>query len=741
MSGNGMMNEPYAEEVLASRQRVAELEATTARLTLQMEIVQRRHDVLQALIDAIPDPVFVKDPHGTYVTINHAFARLVDKPTTDIIGKDDHALFPPEMARQLRAADQRILETGETLTLEEVGISTGTTRTYISTKSVRCDEQGHVIGLMGIAHDVTDLKRVEEAFAARAKQMEAVRAVSVEITRELDLTTLLGLIIQRAVELVDSAGAGVVLLWDEEAQQLVSQAWYGNLGKWIQHLRLSLGEGLTGIVAQRREGLLVNDYERSPYAANKLVPYIGPRAVLGEPLLYRDRLLGAITLGNEGTGQPFTEYDRELLSLFGAQAAIAIENAQLFRAVQEQATQLAQANEALREGEQRYRAFVSQSSEGIWRFEFEHPMPTTLPEDEQIAYFYHQSYLAECNDAMAQMYGYDTAAELVGVKPDALLLPSDPDNIAFLRDFIRSGYHLTDAESHEIDKDGHSKVFLNNLVGIIEDGQLLRTWGSQRDITERKRLEEGLLQTQKMAAIGTLAGGIAHDFNNILAAILGFTELALFDSPQDSTQQRNLHEVLTAGKRAKDLILQILTFSRQTPPHRQPIQLQTLVKEALIMLRASLPTTIDIQSHLDSQVDAVMADPTQIHQVLMNLCANTEHAMRETGGLLEVRLTQMHLLPTASAVHPDLRPGAYARLEVRDTGHGIKPELLGRIFEPFFTTKDVGQGSGMGLAVAHGIVASHGGAITVRSTLGAGTTFVVYLPQIVHKNDDRTRDS
>jgi PAS domain S-box-containing protein len=249
-----------------------------------------------------------------------------------------------------------------------------------------------------------------------------------------------------------------------------------------------------------------------------------------------------------------------------------------------------------------------------------------------------------------------------------------------------------------------------------------------RDITEAKRLEAHVRQTQKMEALGTLAGGIAHDFNNVLMAVLGYTELTLYDVPADSIAWHNLQEVLTAGKRARSMIQQILAFSRQSEVERKPVQLSLLVKEVLGLLRASFPSTITIRQSIDNMAGTVLADPAQIHQVLVNLCVNAEQAMRDTGGTLEVCLKATEVDMDMAARHPELRLGPHVLLTVRDTGHGMPPEVLERIFEPFFTTKKVGEGTGMGLAMVHGIVASHGGAITVRSTPKHGTTFEIYLP-------------
>jgi PAS domain S-box-containing protein len=249
-----------------------------------------------------------------------------------------------------------------------------------------------------------------------------------------------------------------------------------------------------------------------------------------------------------------------------------------------------------------------------------------------------------------------------------------------------------------------------------------------RDITAPRGIEAQLRQSQKLAAIGTLAGGIAHEFNNVLASIIGFTELTIDDVPPDSRAWHNLQKVLQAGLRAKQVVQQLLAFSRQSPPVREPVQLDRIMREALTLLRASLPSTITLQYYGKPGGGPVLADPAQMHQVVMHLGANAADAMRHTGGRLEVRLDTVHVL--AEAVDPPyLSPGAYIRIRVRDTGCGMSPEVQERIFEPFFTTKNVGEGTGLGLATVHGIVSSHGGTITVSSRCGRGTTFTVYLPQ------------
>ena len=243
-----------------------------------------------------------------------------------------------------------------------------------------------------------------------------------------------------------------------------------------------------------------------------------------------------------------------------------------------------------------------------------------------------------------------------------------------------------------------------------------------------KQLQGKLAQAQKMEAIGVLAGGIAHDFNNILAAIMGYTELTRVDAQPDSQAAENLDKVLTAAHRAKDLVKQILAFSRQSSVDRMPIKIQPLVKESLKMLRASIPSTISITEEIHPQSGTVLADPTQIHQIVMNLCTNAYHAMEETGGELSVKVNTTFIDSTTVLETRQIPPGEYVELTVSDTGTGIGPDIITKIFEPYFTTKGTGKGSGMGLSITHGIIKSYGGEITVESTIGQGTTFHVYLP-------------
>ncbi|GJL56628.1 MAG: hypothetical protein NPIRA02_37600 [Nitrospirales bacterium] len=270
-----------------------------------------------------------------------------------------------------------------------------------------------------------------------------------------------------------------------------------------------------------------------------------------------------------------------------------------------------------------------------------------------------------------------------------------------------------------------------------EHRQPRRVTGVAFDVTDRRCAEEALrqselkvLQMQKMEAIGTLAGGIAHDFNNILGSIFGYTDLALLKLPEHAEERAYLEKITMAAWRAKELVQQILEFSRQKAPERQVIRLHVVVKETLQLLRATLPKTIQIRSYLATELDTILANTTQMHQVLVNLCTNAEHAMREKGGILEVKLGPIDITEEFAALHPTIQAGPHVELSIRDTGRGIPSNAVKRIFEPFFTTKGVGEGTGMGLSVVHGIITSCQGSIHVESDMGQGTVFTMYLPRV-----------
>ncbi len=263
------------------------------------------------------------------------------------------------------------------------------------------------------------------------------------------------------------------------------------------------------------------------------------------------------------------------------------------------------------------------------------------------------------------------------------------------------------------------------------DGRASGFVATMQDLTAQRNLENQLAQAQKMEAIGTLAGGIAHDFNNILASIFGFAEISLLQVPRENRVYHYLEQILTSSRRAKELVRQILTFSRKSEQEHVPVQAGILIKETFRLLRSTLPSTVEMRQkiHPDAAGTTIIADPTQLHQVLMNLCANAAHAMRDKGGVLEIGLVNVNVGVNSLLEHQDLEQGQYLKLTVSDTGHGMDETVLPRIFDPYFTTKGPEEGTGLGLAVVYGIVKSLRGSIKVHSEQGKGTTFEIFFPR------------
>ena len=382
-----------------------------------------------------------------------------------------------------------------------------------------------------------------------------------------------------------------------------------------------------------------------------------------------------------------------------------------------------------RRAEERYRSFIAHSSEGVSRLEVDPPVPLKLPEEEQVDRVYAGARIAECNDAMARMYGFKEARDLVGTRLAELHNVNDPTNREQIRSFIRAGYRVSNSETREHDRDGRPRVFLNNVVGFIEDGHLVRVWGTQRDVTDQRHLEEQFRQSQKMEAVGQLAGGIAHDFNNLLTAILGNTQLLLRELPPGDSKRGDVEEIRKASERAASLTRQLLAYSRRQMLQPVVLDLNVVVAEMDKLLRRLIGEHIALVTVLAPDLGRVKADPNQLEQVIVNLAVNARDAMPE-GGKLTIETANVDLDEGFAQAHLGSVPGAYAMLAVTDTGSGMDATVRAHLFEPFFTTKEVGKGTGLGLATVYGIVKQSDGYISVYSEPGHGSSFKIYLPRV-----------
>ncbi|MBG0788983.1 MAG: response regulator [Desulfovibrionaceae bacterium] len=397
-------------------------------------------------------------------------------------------------------------------------------------------------------------------------------------------------------------------------------------------------------------------------------------------------------------------------------------NETLYSKVEARTAELNAANRRLRSDIAKRAAVLRelQVSEQRYRLLFERNITGNFAADEN-------GLILDCNMAFAALFDFPVPEEARGVNIfDLWEKAGAPES---LRGLVASEGRLVNHEV-TIRRGVLARYLLLSCDTVINAGGAVEELrGYIFDISEAKRLEEQLRQSQKMEALGTLAGGIAHDFNNILGVILGYAEIIESNAEPESGLDRRIKEITRAGKRARDLVTQILNFSRQGPQERHAMTMRPLVKEALKLLRSSVPANVEIISRIKTDRDSVMADPTQLHQIMLNLCGNASHAMQETGGTLTVTLADVHADDPVTPPEDLGRPERFVRLTVADTGPGIDPEVADRVFDPFFTTKKQGEGTGMGLAMVHGIVKRHDGHMELENHPGEGAVFHVFLPK------------
>lgn len=669
-----------------------------------------------AFTDNSPAIAWMKDEEGRYVYASQMCEKIF-RISADCIGKTDYELWPPEIAERFRDNDREVLNKGEPIQVIEENVdSDGKLHHWLNSKFPFRDAAGkRYVG--GIGVDITDQKRLEDAVREARDQLEIrVRERTGDLVRALESLTgeieerkrseeLLSEMLNLATELSATSDLQAALNLCLDAALRIGRMDFGGIyliDPVSGHLRLAAHRNIPDDFLQG-----IADY--SPETPNaRLVgacrPVYGrwkdlnllpdmPHAILG---------IAILPIANEGKPVACLNVASGLFMDIPQATKIALE------------TVVAQMGAALvriqsEEERKRLAAVVEHAGEGM----------IILDKLFRIQYV---------NPAFASMTGY-SQEELI--QKDVRFLQSETigeDTYEAARKQLRIKGSLL-GRSVTNTKDG-SPIPVECLLSSIKvsgrdiSGYILRC----RDITEQVRLEEQLRQSHKMEAVGTLAGGIAHDFNNMLAVIMGNAELALEDVNAEGPR-RNLEAILGASKRSRDLVRQILTFSRKSGGEEIPVDIESLLRETYMLLRSSLPATVRIDLDLRTrQGTTVIGDPSKIQQVIVNLANNAAYAMRKNGGSLSIGVSTVTL---GSDVLTNGRTmiGPHVKLTVTDGGSGIPSEIRKRIFEPFFTTKEPGQGTGMGLAVVYGIVESYNGVIEVESEVGKGSKFTVLLPQ------------
>ena len=669
---NSILYETMAKQVEELERAIEVRQQMASKLKASEESLQKQLVELEHLYHTSPLGLCFLDTDLRFVRINAEMAAINSRPVSEHLGKAlDEVL--PELADQIAPLYRQVIETGDpVLDIEVHGMT-------------KADP--------GKPHD----------------WLASYYPVKDDIGRLLGI----GAIVQ---DITDRKEAERELKLSEERYQIVS----GLTSDYAYAYRIATDGSLsidwvTGAL-KRISGFTIEEIKKRGGWESLIYPEDMPIAMKQFEALFNNQATAVEyrIISKSGEIRWMRDYARPVMD--DAQQNLKY----IFGAVQD-ISERKEAERALQASEENYRELVENINDSIFMADNEGKLIYVSPAIESIS-------------------GYHPA-DLVGRMVQDFIHPADQDSI---KENFRQLTHgiIIPSDYRIITKTGHTKWVRISSNPVIKDKKITHVRGILTDIdaakkveAENTRLQEQLQQSQKMEAIGTLAGGIAHDFNNILSAVIGYTEMAMVEAEEGTALHQNLMEVFRAGGRAKDLVKQILTFSRQNKKETQPVQIKLIAKEVIKFMRASLPATIKIQQSIHTDA-LIMADPTQIYQIILNLCTNAGYAMAENGGLLEVKLADIQVEADMPATHPDLRPGPYIQLTVSDTGHGIPKPILKRIFDPFFTTKEKDKGTGMGLSVVHGIVGSYGGSISVTSEPEKGSIFTVYFPCV-----ERTEES
>jgi PAS domain S-box-containing protein len=741
------------------------------------EELQRTANLLRAVADGTTDAVFVKDRNGKYLLFNEAAARFVGKPVAEVLGKDDTALFDPDGARRVMDGDRRVMESGRAETIEEVVTAAGVTRAFQSTKAPYRDGAGNVIGLVGIARDVTDRKRAEQALRDSEQRFRTFvdHATDAFLLHD-DRGTILD-VNQQACESLGYHRDELIGKIPFDFNPDVNPAQFEEVQR-----RLDAGESLTLERRHRRKDgstfpveIRVRPFwEGGRRFAVALVRDVTDRK-RAEDALRRgeERLRQAVRVSNLG----IFDHDHATETYYWSPEERAIHGWEAERppTLSEFVAMLhpedrERISDAIRRshdpaGDGRFDAeqrIIRPDGEVRWLvtrsqtvFEGEgdarRPVRTVgavldvtewkrveerLAEAQEVGGFGSfevdvTTWVGRCSPALCRIFGFETDEPFRDVRA-FLRRHVHPDD-RMRADKARSkllGEGGSDAiEVRYLRPDGQARnLQIRRRAPRTVAGQVTKIVGTIQDVTELKRLEEQLRQAQKMEAVGQLAGGVAHDFNNLLTVINGLSELAFHQMRRDDPSRELVAEVLKAGERAAALTRQLLAFSRKQVLQAQVLNVNALLAELGKMLRRLLGENIGLRLDADSALDLVKVDPAQFEQAVINLAVNARDAM-PGGGRLTIETRNAELDEAYVGEHPDARPGQYVLVAVSDTGHGMDAATRARIFEPFFTTKGPGRGTGLGLAMVYGFVKQSGGHIDAESEVGRGTTFKVYLPR------------
>ncbi len=581
--------------------------------------------------------------------------------------------------------------------------------TYIVTVTPVFDEKGDLTNTIHIAKDITERTKKEKQLLSINRALRTLSECNQAMIRAKNEKELISELCKILVEIGGYRMAWVGYAMDDENKSVRPAGHYGFEEGYLKDLNITWSDNEKGLgptgtaICTGKPGICRNiqrDIRFKPWQKEAIRR--GYASSIALPLNSADRCIGALNIYSDKP-DAFDDNEIKLLMELADDLNYGI-MALRSRDLQKRA------EKALAASENKYRMLIETASDAIFLADAE------------------TGIILEANKAAEKLLGLPVN-KIIGMHQTELHDPEKREHyLKIFKHHVKSETAVTDDIYVRNSKGFDVPVQINTNIFTLENRKVIQ--GIFRDITEIKNAEEQIRQSQKMEAIGTLAGGIAHDFNNILTPILGYTKLSLDKLPDNSPVRSYLEKVWSAGIRAKELVKQILTFSRKEKEEKRPFLIQDIINESIKFFRSSIPSTIKLHTKIDKQCGPVMCNPTQIYQVLMNLCSNAHHAMLQKGGTLNIELKSAAGKPGSSLSVNSAQPEKYICLTVSDTGKGMDKDIIQRIFEPYFTTKTKEDGTGLGLSVVHGIIKNHGGYIEVESEPNGGTAFKIYLPEI-----------
>ena len=722
----------------------------TARKQIEEALIKARAEAdvrareLEIIMEAVPAGVMItRDPEGLEITGNRAARELlhipagednISKSAPDPEGRRSYRPFrngielpPEELPIQSAARGHEVRDWDCDIVLDD-----GEVRHLIINASPLQRGGEQFRGAVGAFLDVTDRVREEEARQRDRERFELLSLTAGRLLESENPQTVVDELCRKIMAHLDCQ-LFFNFLVDREAGKLRLNACGGLPDEEVRKLKwLDFGTAVCGYVVLNATRVVAEDIPARPDPRTNLVAGYGVRAYACHPLMSRGEVLGTLSFGTK-TRTRFSGEDLSLMKTVADQVAVAIARILDEQALRERGLELQGLTEDLETRVKERTAELAAANEMLLAEAAQRVRLVAAVEqaDEGIAILDAEGSFHDVNEAFVRLSGR-RRDELPAVRYRDLLprSPEGQDAWADMKISIERGEtwrgHISRGDENA------DPLELDVAISPIHDasGRIINYLAVERDVSKEIRLQQHLRQIQKLEALGTLAGGIAHDFNNILNPIFISTELLLLEPDIDPASRRHLEVTLKAAERGRDLVKQIIAFSRQKERERKPSKAGPVVTEAVKFLRVSLPSTIEIRSDIRDESDFILGDQAQIHQIVMNLCNNAAYAMREKGGILSVGLAEVDVDERLAARVPALRTGPYLRLTVADTGTGMTAQVRERAFDPFFTTKKAGEGSGMGLAVVAGIVRDYGGAITFTSEEDRGTTFMIYLPRV-----------